>query len=90
MQTPQTPGGTPPETPALANMLTDMAQQTTVLALTLGCQLKATGINQPEVAKAIEDNLRELMKLYDTAQWQPRARGLLELMYTALQERAAP
>lgn len=90
MQTPLKPDSTPPEPPALANALTDLAQQTTLLALALGCQLKATGINQPEVANAIEANLRELMQSHNTDQWQPRARGLLELMYTALQERAAP
>lgn len=72
----------------LAGLLHDMAAQLTVLSLTLGCALKATAHREPARAKAIEDNLRLLMEAHDMTVWPERAKALLDLMYTALQERS--
>lgn len=79
----------PPPTPGLGDLLTDLTQQVTLLGLALGCALKATAHRDPERAQAIEDNLRLLMSAQDIESWQPRAQGLLDLLYTALQERAS-
>lgn len=66
-----------------------MSQQMIVVALTLGCALKATAHTNPEQAKAIEENLQLLMADQGVDTWQPRAQSLLDLMYSALQERSA-
>ncbi|WP_428141368.1 hypothetical protein [Delftia acidovorans] len=80
---------TPIEPPKLGleEFFVDLNQQLLVLSLALGCSLKATAIKDPQKAQAIEDNLRLLMGSQDVENWQPRAKNLLDLMYSALQER---
>lgn len=79
----------PPPSPGMGDVLSDMAQQLTILGLTLGCALKATAHRNPAQAQAIEENLQLLMSAQDVESFQPRAKTLLDLMYTALQERAS-
>jgi formamidopyrimidine-DNA glycosylase len=76
-----------PPKPGLEEFFVDLNQQLLVLSLALGCSLKATAHRDPERAQAIEDNLRHLMSGQDVENWQPRAKNLLDLMYSALQER---
>lgn len=72
----------------LAATLQDLMQQITVLALALGCQLKATGHRSPEKAEVIEENFKELLTAHDLDTWQPRAKGLIDLLLSAMQERS--
>ncbi len=74
--------------PEVTQALADLSQQITVLGLALCCSLKATALRNPDVADSIERNLRDLMASHDPETWQPRAKGLLDLMYTALSERS--
>lgn len=65
----------------------EIQEQILILGVALGCALKATALDDPAKAKAIEDNIRQVVADLRPGNWQPLSRGLLDVLYSALQER---
>lgn len=75
------------ESPTPGASIIELQEQVLILGVALGCSLKATAINDPTKAKAIEENMREVLGSLKSNNWQPLSRGLLDVLYSALQER---
>lgn len=71
----------------LGDVLAGLSEQITAIGVVVGSALKAVALNDPENAKAIEDNVRLVMTAIKTDGWQARSLGLLDVFYAALQER---
>ena len=69
---------------ALSNV--ELQEQILILGVALGCSLKATALGDPAKAKAIEDNMRQVVAGLKSETWQPLSLGLLDVLYSALQE----
>jgi len=64
-----------------------ISEQITVLGLAMGCTLKSIALNDPERAAAIEENMRFLIDPQKAETWHPASAALLDLMFTALNEK---
>ncbi len=62
-------------------------EQILVLGIAVGCSLKATALEDPVKAQAIEANMRLLLRDIKHDDWNARSLSLLDIIYTALQER---
>lgn len=68
-------------------VLASLAQQTLVLAMTVGCALEELALTDSDAARRIENHLRNLVGMQPDGAFGTRAQELLELMYSALGER---
>lgn len=76
------------ESPSLGASMAALHEQILVLGIAVGCSLKATALEDPVKAQAIEDNMRLLLRDIAHDGWNPRSLSLLDILYSALQERS--
>lgn len=77
-----------PEHSDLGASLAALHEQILVLGIAVGCSLKATAHEDPARAQAIEDNMRLILTSMTNDGWNPRSLALLDVLYSALQERS--